>query len=616
MKNMLTIGMACYDDYHGVFFTCQALKMYHNIEDLGIEIVIIDNNPNSEHGKAVKKYAQSSPNIKYVPFPDNTGTTQSREAVFKHASSPYVLCMDCHVLLAQGAITRLLEYYKANPDTKDILTGPLLYDNNRDISTHFDLYWRGEMWGVWSHAYSGPDGIICMRSAEEGQKIDLHKVCDGTYIRTLDLPYSERFSFLIDEGYSVLGISDEDEPFEIQAQGLGLFTCKKENWVGFNPKFRKFGGEEGYIHEKFRDNGGKALCLPFLKWNHRFNRPDGVPYPLDKLSKLRNYIIGFKELGLDLNSVYQHFVVEGGVTIQDWNALVDNPDARIEDGRIQDQKPNPNFDIDQYTEWSKGQDRVYPVAYWDFLAPYIERCDIATELTYSPHTSSFFIGSDVRQLTTFLTHHNDVTPVARYIALQKKPMLKWQINLEERPQINWCEFLLVNGRANKESIEHILKQSKNVGRYIAIHNIIGYANKGDDGGEGMAESVESFLSDNPEWFIIDLCEESRGIVLLGRDPSDKPAESVYLSPPGHGPGTELSRSLSWFGIKATPNCSCKRRAQVMDMKGCYWCEKNEDSILDWLHEEAKKRKLPFIRKAARMMLRRSIKRAKKIRNLQ
>jgi hypothetical protein len=63
-------------------------------------------------------------------------------------------------------------------------------------------------------------------------------------------------------------------------QGLGVFSCRKAAWLGFNPAFRGFGGEEGYIHEKFRQAGARTLCLPFLRWGHRFGRPAGVPYPV------------------------------------------------------------------------------------------------------------------------------------------------------------------------------------------------------------------------------------------------------------------------------------------------------------------------------------------------
>ena len=99
----------------------------------------------------------------------------------------------------------------------------------------------------------------------------------------------------------------EGDPFEIPMQGLGVFSCLKRPGSAFIPQFRGFGGEEGYIHEKFRQAGGRCLCLPWLRWMHRFSRPSGVKYPLYIEDKLRNYVLGHAELGLDLVPVLQHF---------------------------------------------------------------------------------------------------------------------------------------------------------------------------------------------------------------------------------------------------------------------------------------------------------------------
>ena len=68
-----------------------------------------------------------------------------------------------------------------------------------------------------------------------------------------------------------------------------------------------FGGEEGYIHEKFRQRGGRTLCLPFLRWMHRFNRPYGVPYSNTWEDRIRNYMIGSDELGLGTQQLEEHF---------------------------------------------------------------------------------------------------------------------------------------------------------------------------------------------------------------------------------------------------------------------------------------------------------------------
>jgi hypothetical protein len=90
-------------------------------------------------------------------------------------------------------------------------------------------------------------------------------------------------------------------------QGLGLFACRKAAWPGFNRKFRGFGGEEGYIHEKFRRQGGRVLCLPFLRWAHRFDRPSGTRYENRWEDRIRNYLIGWHELGMDSQATLEHF---------------------------------------------------------------------------------------------------------------------------------------------------------------------------------------------------------------------------------------------------------------------------------------------------------------------
>jgi len=256
MKERLTIGMCTFDDYDGVYFSIQAMRLYHQEVSDELHFLVIDNNPKGPHGRDVKKLMGHVPNGTYIPF-DEWHSTSVRDIVFKEAVTPYVLCMDSHVLLLPGTIKKLLDFYSENPDTKDLYQGPLIYDDNKNISTHFEPVWREQMWGVWATDDRGkyPDG----------------------------------------------------EPFEIQMQGLGLFTCRKDAWPGFNPMFRGFGGEEGYIHEKFRKGGHKTYCLPFLRWMHRFDRPDGVTFPLTLENKIRNYLIGHLELELDPMPIIDHF---------------------------------------------------------------------------------------------------------------------------------------------------------------------------------------------------------------------------------------------------------------------------------------------------------------------
>ena len=92
---------------------------------------------------------------------------------------------------------------------------------------------------------------------------------------------------------------------------------------------------------------------------------------------------------------------------------------------------------------------------------------------------------------------------------------------------------------------------------------------------------------------------------------DFPRRPRRRAVPAIGPGTELKSLLKTIGIVASPTCSCNNRAQVMDEKGCDWCEENIDTISGWLAEEAKKRKLPYVHAAGRMLIRLAIRRARK-----
>lgn len=250
--------MPTHDDYDGVYFSIQNIRMFHPEILNDVEFVIVDNNPNGNHGEAIRKFLTwiKEP-VQYLPFTKYKSTTVKNK-VFELADTPYVLCMDSHVFVEPKALKKLIKFYDSKKDEGNLLQGPLVYDDMTSVSTHFNLdSWGSYMWGQWA-----------------------------TDSR---------------------GIDPKGEPFEIPAQGMGLFSCRKDSWLGFNKNFRGFGGEEGYIHEKYRKHGKKTLCLPFLRWLHRFERPNGISYPNNLEERFRNYYLGFKELGLDTKDLLEQF---------------------------------------------------------------------------------------------------------------------------------------------------------------------------------------------------------------------------------------------------------------------------------------------------------------------
>lgn len=260
----LTVGMATFDDYKGVWATVQALRMYH-AQDVS-EIVVVDNRPGSPEGKMTRRLIESWGAGKYVPFGRIIGTSVPRDQVFREASGDVVLVVDPHVLLPLGSLRKLLEWYESRTDDcRDMLQGPFLYDDLRQSQhtmSHMEPVWRETMFGTW--------------------------------------------------GNDPRAKSPESDPFEIEMQGLGLFAMRRNAWLsmgGMSDRFRGFGAEEGNLHAKVRRAGGKVWCCPWLASAHRFSDPELTPvsYPNNDYFKCRNYLLWASELGESMVPICEHF---------------------------------------------------------------------------------------------------------------------------------------------------------------------------------------------------------------------------------------------------------------------------------------------------------------------
>ena len=246
----LTIGMASYKNFEEVWFTIQILRIFHPMQDT--EILVVDNFGDD----ALQAFVQAIPNslARYVRYTEGNGACAAKQKVFEEAHGEWVLLMDSHVILPRGVVARFVEWVDAHRACMDLVQGPLLYDDLGTTADRMNPTWGSGMCGQWNTNTIGPGA----------------------------------------------------DAFPIFMHGAGLMACRKDAWLGFNPAFRGFGGEEGYIHEKFRKAGRQVLCLPFLRWVHLFKKA-GAPYPLIYEDRIRNYVIGFKELGLDMSCLVEHF---------------------------------------------------------------------------------------------------------------------------------------------------------------------------------------------------------------------------------------------------------------------------------------------------------------------
>jgi len=250
---LLTIGIPSYMNAGEVWFTIQCLRTYCSIDFSCTEILVVDNWGMVEtSGRSVLQgYIKScnNNNIRYVQYTEVVGVSAAKNKIFELARGKYVLCIDSHILLDKNFFKDM-----ELPEGGDLVQGPLLLS---DGGYHIDRLdsWENGFWTKW------------------GRPI-------------YDLPK-----------HSV----------PIWANGAGMFLTSRKDWLGFNKNFIGFGGETGYIQEKYRMNGRKVLCNPKLVWQHLFFCYGKIKYPVTVEEKIRNYLFAYYEIGRDTTEIYNNF---------------------------------------------------------------------------------------------------------------------------------------------------------------------------------------------------------------------------------------------------------------------------------------------------------------------
>lgn len=289
----LTVGIATYEDFDGAWFTLASSLLHHPELAGQVELLIVDNHPTSPASADLAAFVSALPGGRYVPFRAFRGTSV-RDLIFREARGEVVCCLDSHVLVRPGGFAALVEYFADRGESKDLVQGPLLGGDLTTVcGTHYEPVWSHGYFGVWGNNGRGDD------------------------------PHGS--------------------PYDLDFMGLGLFACRRDAWVGFHPGFRGFGGEEAYLHERVRRSGGRTVGLPALGWAHRFVRPAGIPYPNLYLERVRNYELGWAEMGWDLSSGRDHWR-EMGVPEEVFEIAArapDHPAAGVDGVLVLAPRPDP-----------------------------------------------------------------------------------------------------------------------------------------------------------------------------------------------------------------------------------------------------------------------------------
>jgi len=631
--------MAHCDDFEGLWATAQSVFLHHAWEHpLDVEIVIVDTSPvGSEHRRLVAdfvrkggglKLGERTPNIKLIDMAGFPGTTKPREEIFTHATGEIVVVMDCHVMLPSNTLPRLVQWFADHPEhAGDLVQGPLIYDSLGSMATHFSDQFRGQMWGTWSTAWRTACGVTFVCEHEEVTDEDRLRHSTGAVqfrdLMTLKehpqaLKISEDFTKLGETtfpaipwpGHEVklrelgcveIGATDSDKPFDIPGQGMGLYACRREAWLGYVENASGFGGEEMNIHLKFRQAGKRSLCLPFLKWNHRFGRAGGAPYPIPLSAKVRNYVLWANHLGIPLDRIERHFVTTGNFGRENWDRLVADPvnfpihfQRPAHAGGAAAMQPLDQLfartavtarDLSEHAETIRDYaSRV------GSIVGFVKRGDWEPMLAHGFPMVTLLHQTEQSGLTEATRQAIKAQSCKGNRRIASFDTIAGPSDILAAPAVP-CEMLVIDRDNDAEFLASVLQRhAGEANRYIMIRGTQAFGEKSelDPTRPGLWQAMREFIDANPEWFIREHRPNQYGLTVLCRNESELPDRPITPWPKGYGPGTELKKILDSLGIHAPENCGCRATMRAMDDLGVEGCRDQFDMIVNKIRENADK----------------------------
>jgi hypothetical protein len=624
MRPRITIGMAVSNDFEGLWATVQSACLHNEWDDPNdLQIVIVDNSPaESDCSKLISDFIGwgghkegRTSNIKYIRIADIPSTTIPREIAIKEADAPFVCIVDCHVLLPINGFKKLLNWFESNPEFNGLLHGPILYDNLHKIDTAFADQFRGGMWGTWSNTWYCPnkDLYFCIEPEEvtdENRPRQPNKdgLCSFRDVITLEeifiesnIKYAGHEKTLKGLGYVEAGRLNDGTPFGIPGQGMGLFATVKKHWMGFDTRCKGFGGEELNIHTKYREADREVLCLPFLKWNHRFGRQGGAPYPNTNIAKVRNYVLwadSHKDKQKQLNRIYKHFVKSGMVSVEQWNNLLLDPANYPIDLTPPSQKNKNEIEALDKLFLRVSENDPDMKGYAEIVRDIVSNSSIknVTAIVKRCSWEPVLAAGFPQQLNVYQyqeNHYIKETHEAHKLQDNKngRVLTSYSTHKITNPayEVNSIpgDILFIDHINESEYIYKTLESKFDKYKLIAVRGTQTFGEKAEGvEGLGLWDGMKKFLSNHPEWFVSKHWSHNYGMTLLSRLSEMRPQKRAEPWPKGFGPGTELKAILMSVGIQQKENCGCRAMLLEMDNLGPEGCLKDFDRIVNTIKERA------------------------------
>lgn len=124
-------------DYNSSQFTIDLIKnLGEKLTDLRFEIIVVNNNPNSDNDQRIKDEYKDLKNLKVIKAEKNLGFGTGNNLGAKEARGEYLLLLNPDTKIIDNSIQRMLDFLAKHPEVGAL--SPLLYQKDeKTLQRHF-----------------------------------------------------------------------------------------------------------------------------------------------------------------------------------------------------------------------------------------------------------------------------------------------------------------------------------------------------------------------------------------------------------------------------------------------------------------------------------------------
>lgn len=307
-----------------------------------------------------------------------------------------------------------------------------------------------------------------------------------------------------------------------------------------------------------------------------------MKYPLTRWHKVRNYVIGHRELGRDLAPVYDHFVKPGLISQGEWEqilagAVEPGPQKQV----VQKPAEEPQKSScggcaakipDNLETWFKqAKDSPSDInEHATRLRELATGCEHVVEFGHRRGVSSVAIlAGQPKRFTSYDLHTTaEVSGLKNLMGETQFSFVQGDsLHVEVEPH----DFLFIDTVHTADRVyAELLRHAPKCRRWIALHDTVIYGESGENGGPGLLPGLRRWLRENPEWSVVEHRRNNNGFTVLSRNPDDKPKLPGTLTQAWNYAKALTQHTLS--GSKLLPETEVQKRLDV-----CLTCDQRNNN---------------------------------------